>query len=111
MLELIDQLPRTSRLWAARVNDPEEARIIAAQLEAQGEKDYSPSLVEFDLKADQNAQIIDLLQILIRNMGGGKGDIKPFPRPVTEVHREQERREREWTVDLLGKLGFDESYI
>lgn len=107
LLDLVDKLPKTSHLWAARVNDPEEARMIAAQLADQEESAYSPPLEEFDLHAEQQAQIIDLLMVVARNTSGGKGAVKPSPRPVTEVHRQQKLLEREWADNIIAAFGFD----
>lgn len=117
LLDLIDNLPGASRLTEAVTNDPEAAEELARlRLSDDSEKpDWAPRVAEFGLTEHLLSQIIDLLQsqigVSIKAAGGKPGDVKPTPRPRTEIDAAVARLEREWTVDFLGHLGFDESYI
>ena len=51
LLDLIDQLPTTSRIHAAIVNDPEQAEWIVAASGDEPAKKWSPPLTEFTLEA------------------------------------------------------------
>lgn len=116
LLELVDQLPAASRLYEAMVNDPEEAdRLAQARLGASESSEWSPRVSEFDLTAHMLRELIHetrmMRAVLIQANGGKSGELKPFPAPRTAIDDAVERLEREWTVDFLGKFGFDESYI
>jgi len=117
LLDLIDNLPSASRFTEAVATDPEAAEELARlRLNDDSEKaPWAPRVAEFGLTEHLLSQIIDLLQsqigVAIKVAGGKPGDVKPAPRPRTEIDNAVERLEREWTVDFLGRLGFDETYI
>lgn len=116
LLDVIDQLPAASRLYEAMVNDPEEADTLArARMSATDSPEWSPRVSEFDLTAHMLRELIHETKmtraVLIQAHGGKPGELKPFPAPRTAIDAAVERLEREWTVDFLGKFGFDETYI
>lgn len=108
ILELIDQLPSTSRYHEAMSNDPELAEQLARQPES--DEEWSPRLAEFGLTEMLLREILHELKVnsaITMSAAGGKpGDVKPFPAPRTAIQAARERLEREWAVDLAAKFGF-----
>lgn len=102
LLELIEQLPSTSRYQQALAMDREAAeRILAAErradAEAEGETDpeWSPSLTEWTtevtLLAEIRDMLPDLIQAVLSSIPRQKGKAAPrysrppFPRPKTAL--------------------------
>ena len=113
LLELVDQLPSTSRLTSARMNDPDEAeRIARAQLEHGTDSNkWHPDVSEYELTHKMLGAMISLQQQTIKTMvelqGGKGGSPEPFPAPRTAVHDAIDRLEAEWADNLLTAFGFD----
>lgn len=89
LVELIHQLPATSRTVEAEVNDPILAREIA---EASINNDNGPagagSVRDETVTNDYLRSIEYRLGEIIRALAGGKGkQPKPRPRPVTAVEK------------------------
>ena len=108
ILELIDQLPSTSRYHEAMTNDPELAEQLARQPES--DEEWSPRVAEYGLTEMLLREILHELKVnsaITMSAAGGKpGELKPFPTPRTAVQAARERLEREWAVNLAGKFGF-----
>lgn len=110
LLELINQLPNTSRTQAAMVNDPE---LVAQMLDSEDDDTpaWSPPLTDWNTSAVLAAETRDLLLDVVRLLSGIRSGIpivqqerlkpapktggKPFPRPVTEIDRARRRAEVE----------------
>lgn len=117
LLDLIENLPGASRYYEAIQNDPEMAEELARLRLNKGDdkQEWSPRVAEFGLTEHMLRDLIHEVRAMraeAKQLQGQKpGDVQPFPAPRTEVDAAVERLEREWTVDFLGSLGFDESYI
>jgi hypothetical protein len=113
LLDYIDGLPSACRLNEARVNDPEEARYLAALPEPS--TSWAPRVAEFGLTEHLLREILHAVQsngqISIGVAGGKPGELKPFPAPRTEVDRAIEAMEREWAESFVGQFGFDATDI
>lgn len=84
LLELIDQLPAASRFNEAVLNDPEQARLIAAR--PTSSESWTPLVRDWDLTAVLLREIREALVGLL-----GNGRAKPIPIPRTEVDRVRAR--------------------
>jgi hypothetical protein len=104
-LELIDQLPSTSRYYEAVVNHPEHAEEIAKQPEP--EEPWHPRQAEFGLNERLLAMISDQLQQLNIGLSGSKQQVNPYPRPKTLVDEVKDRLDYEWAKGFIQRLGFD----
>ncbi|MEH0058807.1 hypothetical protein QDX25_07235 [Auritidibacter ignavus] len=118
MLELIDQLPPTSRYTNAVLSDPEIAEEIArGQLEAETDPDHDegPSGPLWDTTQRMIADLIDEIKVVgakVIAAGGGKpGRIRPYQRPVTGLDKARQRARLRMAVDALEAWGFTESDI
>lgn len=113
LLDLVDQLPSASRLSEARMNDPEEAELMARAHLEQGEDapKWSPGMSEYGLTHKMLGAVISLMQqqlkVTIDANGGKGGKPEPFPAPRTAVHEAIERLEAEWADNVLTAFGFD----
>lgn len=104
LLELIDQLPSSSRLQEAIYDDPEQAAVIAAARDEGQDDDaptWSPRLSEFDLHAL-------LLREIAHNVASLAGAKNPtyIPWPKTEVDRQSELLARAYAVGVASRFGF-----
>lgn len=116
LLDLVDQLPGASRLNEAIQNDPEQAEVIARnidQLKQRGEGErgqWSPRVAEYDLHAnllrDLIQSVLGLRAAVIASAGGKPGSVPTYPVPVTEVDRATARLERAWAQGVLEQFGF-----
>lgn len=115
LLDLIDQLPQTSRLNEALLNDPEQARLIVAAREASTEEPepWAPRYAEFDLHAQMLRDVIESLAGLraavLATARIPPGPHTRYPTPITEVEREKARVDRLWAQSVLSRYGFDAS--
>lgn len=92
LLDIIDQLPRHSRLSEAQSNDDELAEhIIKSEMELPKSK---VRLSEFDGVREEIMLAVDRLGQLI-NIEAQKVLYKPRPRPVTAIERARERKRYE----------------
>lgn len=104
LLELIDQLPTSSRLQEAIQDDPEHALLIALEREEKSDEDrrpWAPRLSEFDLHAMQMntliQEVVNLRAAVVRH----RKRVPPvFPWPVTEVDRMAARLEAQWADQM-----------
>lgn len=106
--ELVGQLPSNSRLREAIYNDPEEAEYLAALPESNDK--WAPSVSEFGLTEHLLTDLIDkferLSAILMKLNGAKSVDMKPAPRPMTEVQRARDRLRKQGDGELLARWGF-----
>lgn len=106
LLELIDNLPTTSRLNEAAQNDPEQARLLALAREYAEDDEaaerWSPRPSEYDLAAM-------LLREIAHNTAAIAGVKKPhyIPAPRTEVDRQLEQIALLQAVSVGSRYGFD----
>lgn len=115
-LELVEQLPWSSRFRASQLDDPYWADMIAeAQLkqEADGEDD-GPSVAEFGSVEQRLTTLIELSKAQIQwlqKVAGVKSPSKmpPEPRPKTLVTELVKRKEQEIGLEIGQQFGFDES--
>lgn len=116
LLDLIDMLPGASRYHEAVSLDPEAAELLAElpepDSEGEGEK-WAPRMADWNLNAQQNAQIIDLLKslrtVLITansEKGSSAPPEEPHPVPRTELERVRARRRRRQEVADIAQFGF-----
>lgn len=107
--DFIDQLPRTSHMKVAMLNDPEYAERIA-EMDEPTEK-WSPSATEYGLLESMVGQLISAVagvQSAVIAAAGGKPQAHThFPTPVTEVDRAKERLGRKAASAILEMAGFD----
>lgn len=107
LLELIEQLPSTSRLQEAVRQDPEQARLIALQREYAAEGDdepeaWSPRWSEYDLHAMLLREIAHNLAALVT-----KGKTHAYiPEPRTEVDRWVDEIARMQAISIGTRYGF-----
>lgn len=108
LLELIDQLPSTSRYYEALTNHPEYAEQLAQLPEP--EDPWAPRQSEFGLTEYILSSLDDRLQhiasILIKSNGGSPGDFRPFPRPKSAIEEARRRAEVEWAKEFIQLFGF-----
>jgi hypothetical protein len=91
LLNLIDHLPANWFFNEERVNDPEIAEAMAKLPETEYEErliNWSPESALMAQSFDRLGQLINAVVIMA---GGKQVDIKPLPRPVTEIQRARER--------------------
>ncbi|WP_054953094.1 hypothetical protein [Flaviflexus massiliensis] len=104
-LDLIDQLPKTSRLKVAIVNDDELFEDIPLPEEGELE-DTGPDLAEWDMTVEMLASVYDALNTLIAvtiqvNSEKKRPFPKPLPRPQTAIDRARERRRKAAQEEIL----------
>lgn len=91
LLNLIDHLPSYSFFNEARANDRELAEVLAGEPAPE----YTERLSQWTPEMTMLAQVVDRLGSVINATvvmnGGKKLDIKPVPRPVTEIQLARER--------------------
>jgi hypothetical protein len=113
LLEYIDMLPSACRLNEARVNDKEEAALLAAL--PKPEREWAPGVAEFDLHAhilrDVVNEIRSLIAVTLAVAGNKPGEVKPFPAPFTEIDRAIQAAERNWAESFVSQYGFDAADI
>lgn len=113
LLEYIDMLPSACRLNEARVNDKEEAALLAAL--PKPEHEWAPGVAEFDLHAhilrDVVNEIRSLIAVTLAVAGNKPGEVKPFPAPFTEIDRAIQAAERDWAESFVSQYGFDAADI
>jgi hypothetical protein len=106
LLELIEQLPPTSRFQEAVYNDPEQARLIAMQREYATEdgdaEPWSPRLSEYDLHAMLLREIAHNVAAMATQ--GKTGAYLPAPR--TEVDRQADQLARLVAQRIGARFGF-----
>lgn len=109
LLELIDQLPSSSRFNEAVLNNPAQAELIINR-PGSGAK-WSPRVAEWDLHAIQMREVIHGLQSVRRAVilaaGGTPGSDEEFSAPVTAVDRALAIAERAAVDRMLTRWGFD----
>jgi hypothetical protein len=108
MLNLIAELPQSSRFAAAVATDEEHVEAILEAQKGQPEKEYAPPLTGWGTQNEQLAQVVDLLggviAVLVKANGGNPGKTKPAPRPRTafaEVAERQATMRHKSTVELV----------
>lgn len=114
ILDLIDQLPRTARLWSAAAMDEElaEAQLLhEAETDAQDEApEWTPPLGEWNLVAQMLSVVIgelrSLRQTTISAAGGRPRQEKPFPSPRTARDTVQARLDSAYADDVAADFGF-----
>lgn len=118
LLDLIEQLPRTARLWEAQAQDPEVAaerlNIEETQPPSDAEKEaWSPRVAEWGLNEQMIADLIDAVEkqtyILASIHGGKPTKPGPFPRPRTALDKAREARDIEYANTTMALFGFDEA--
>lgn len=109
LLELIGQLPSTSRYYEALVNHDEYAKQLASMPEP--EEPWSPRQAEFGLTehllTNVEDKLLQLIHIALRANGGNPGPFKPSPRPKSKIDEVRKQLEHEWAQDFIQRLGFD----
>jgi len=111
LLELIDQLPATSRTQAAMLNDPDIAADILAHEDGDDAETWSPPLTDWNTGTALQAETRDLLLDAVRLLAAIRSGIpvvqqeklrtppkiggKPFPRPLTAVDKARRAAEIE----------------
>lgn len=121
LLDLVDQLPATSRLRAAVASDRDLALEMLEQGGPKGEQEpWSPPLTEWDVKSALLAEVRDRLGEVLKVLASIKSGVpvvqqerlrtppkmtvKPFPRPVTaweQMRDDQARAAAQWLVDTF----------
>jgi hypothetical protein len=113
LLEYIDMLPSACRLNEARLNDPEEAAVLAKM--PAPDQEWAPRVADFDLHAHIMREVVNeirsLTAVTIAVAGGKPGDVKPFPAPHTEIDRAIQAAERDWAESFVSQYGFDPADI
>ena len=110
LLELIDGLPRSSRLREAQLNDPE---YVADLLELQGddERPWAPAVSESTLVTDLLGALIGEIRAL-RSEAAVHGSrkqprrVKPVPGPRTAIEAARAERAERDAASILSKFGF-----
>lgn len=103
LLDVIDQLPRNSRLTEAQADDDELALEILRRQEANDRPAQGVRLSEFGPLREELMIIADRLGALI-NIQFGKQYIRPRLRPVTAIDRVKEIRRRERHEYIVAKV-------
>jgi len=108
MLDLIAELPQSSRFAAAVATDEEHVELILEAQKDQPEKDYAPPLTGWATENEQLAQVVDLLggviAVLVKANGGNPARTKPSARPRTafaDVAERQAVSRHKSTVELV----------
>lgn len=106
LLDLIDQLPGTSRLNEAIYDDPDQAALIASQPEPA--ERWSPRLRQWDLTHVMLQRLIHATEVGNANFaaahGGRPGAVQAFPSPVTGVDRYRDAHRRATAHALISIL-------
>lgn len=94
LLDLLDELPPTSRLYEAIVNDPDEAARIVEAERKQPKREFRPSTKEYGLLAVYLAEVREAV-LSVRAAVYTVNKVKPppvapLPGPETEVSRLRE---------------------
>lgn len=98
VLDLIDQLPKTSRLKVAIISDDELVEDMDLA-EVDSGDDSGPDLGEWDMTVEMLASVYDAINALIAvtvqvNSEKKRPFPKPLPRPRTAVDRARDRRRK-----------------
>ncbi len=104
---LISRLPAASALWEAQANDPEYARWAVSQPSVEA----SPRLSEYSTSVELLAAIFDrlgeLTRVTVASAGGKPGEVRPWPRPMTEIERAQRQarmdRHEALVTEIMGR--------
>lgn len=109
LIDLIDQLPQSCRLYEAQVNDPEVAEAIADLPEPS--EQWAPSVRDWGLTQQLLAQIVDRLSdltaVTVQANGGKPAKPPRVPAPRTGIDEARERVEKRRTDALISSFGFD----
>lgn len=121
LLDLIDQLPRTSRYFEAMSKDPEfiQARLEIEESRSDDEEDnapeWHPSITEFGLTEQLLRELLHSIQegnmIAMRAAGGKPPKPKPFPAPSDPLAEARAEREIEHVAGLAEMFGFKRSDV
>ena len=110
LLELIDGLPRSSRLREAQLNDPE---YVADLLELQGddERPWAPAVSESTLMTDLLGALIGEVRALrseaaVHGSGKQPRRVQPVPGPRTALEAARAERAERDAANILSKFGF-----
>lgn len=111
LLELIDQLPSSSRLNEAIQNDPDQAALIAfartfreADQDEEEEEPWAPRVSEYDLHAQLLANLTETVGAVLTVLTGKT--VPGLPSPRTEVQRMAEELDRLHDQRTGAKFGF-----
>ncbi len=106
LLQLLDELPSTSRVKVAQVEDDELAtQLVEAGLIPDESPPWAPPLREYDATAVLLQQVLDTLEGANYQRAQGKGGRpKPSPRPVTAVERARKRADQNVQASFLDYL-------
>jgi len=106
LVQLIDQLPPTSRTQVAQAQDDDLARdLVTAGLVPDEQQEWSPPLREYDTTAAILQQILDTLAGANYQRAQGKGSKpKPSPRPVTAIERARKQIDQDTQRSFLDYL-------
>ncbi|GAA4923477.1 hypothetical protein [Nesterenkonia rhizosphaerae] len=102
LLELIEQLPNSSRTWEARLNDEEEAELILDSIEKrEAEEGPQPQNVIAVREYDRNAmQLEDVKQLLSSLINTVRSAIGAKPVPHQRLKAETLLDEKTWERDV-----------
>lgn len=109
LLDYIDMLPRACRFKEAMANDPELAKILAAQPDST--EPWAPEVHEVTLTNMILALIADRLSLVqntqVAVAGKKPAEFKPFPTPRTAIDRAKEAHEQQFVSEVLGLFGYE----
>lgn len=123
LMQLIDQLPRTSRYYEAMTKDPE---FIQARLELESVQDeapddeetgdsWHPSTTEFGLTEQLLRELLHSVQegnmIAMQAAGGKPPKPKPFPAPLDPLEVARADADIEYAVRQAEMFGFKRSDV
>jgi hypothetical protein len=106
LLNLIDQLPRTSRYVEALSEDDELAAQVAQRPTELGPprrlmSEWSADVELLSTLCDLTGQLI---QVTVARGGGQARPIRPMPRPVTALQRARDRQRQQKHQSLVSRL-------
>lgn len=106
LVQLIDQLPPTSRTQVAQAEDHDLARdLVKAGLVPDEPPEWTPPLREYDTVAAILQQILDTLAGANYQRAQGKGSKpKPSPRPVTAIEKARKQLDQDTQREFLNYL-------
>lgn len=112
LLDLIDMLPRDSRLREAQLNDPEYAEmLVALEDETDESEEWAPTVAENNLVTELLSSVIYELrclrneQIAVASRKKPRPG-KPVPGPRTAVEKAREKAAEVFAEQVLGRFGF-----